>query len=59
MKVEHSLICLVGTRIPMKSMVEWQFVLALKILKEIIKQSVVIWNQVFKNWNNTKLNRFK
>jgi hypothetical protein len=32
LKVENSLICLVGTRIPTVPMMEWQFILPLKIL---------------------------
>jgi hypothetical protein len=30
LKVENSFICLVGTRIPTESMMEWQFILPLK-----------------------------
>jgi hypothetical protein len=33
LKVEISLICLVGTLIPTVSMMEWQFILPLKTLK--------------------------
>jgi hypothetical protein len=32
LKVENSLICLVGTRMPIVSMVKWQFILPLKTL---------------------------
>jgi hypothetical protein len=32
LKVENSLICLVGTRIPTVSMMEWQLILPLKTL---------------------------
>jgi hypothetical protein len=32
LKVENSLICLIGTRIPTVSMMEWQFILPLETL---------------------------
>jgi hypothetical protein len=54
LKVETSLICLVGTRKPTVSIIEQQLILFLKTL--IRKhQDFVAWNKAFYNINNSKL----
>jgi hypothetical protein len=46
LKVENSLICLVGTRTPAVSMKEWQLILTLKTLIRN-KSRDVVWNKAF------------
>jgi hypothetical protein len=56
LKAEISLICLVGTRIPTVFMMEVKFILLLKTLIRNKLQDVVVWNKVFLNLHNSKLN---